>query len=190
MQHNKMKMKRKKGQSEIMGLAMIVVLITFGLLIFVAFSMRSESKNVATEFTFKQLPVLLNNAILETHVPEDECFGEKIQKLLIMSAEKSNIQCLTKQSTKEYSKEKITKILKDTLDQWNMEYIFTVYTGKDHKICQHDPSSSKCVFDITNSLEKDGTTKRYCRNMNINAETFFLGLSDGRILYIKLDLCS
>jgi hypothetical protein len=172
-----MKAKDKKTQSEILGLAMVVILITFGLLLFVMFGLRGDDEHISVEYSYKQLPVLLNNAILETHTSEADCYGEKIQKLLIKAGEGNTLVCKNGQDVKSFVRIKIKELLDLTLGEWNIDYRYTVYKGTDYK------DENNYVFNITNSPNN-------CYGQDIDTENFFFRMSNGQFLNIKLDLCS
>jgi hypothetical protein len=163
-----------KTQSEVIGLAIIMILIAFGLVIFISFSLRTKPQNVPSQYTYRQIPVLLNNAILETHTTEEDCYGEKIQKILISSADNSNLICKNNMKAEEFANKTISSFLNETLNKWGMYYQYTVYTGTDYR----DPNNQ--IIFIKN---------HNCINMNIDTENFFFRMADGRFLNIKLDLC-
>lgn len=170
-------MMAKKTQSEIIGLAMIVLILIFGLLIYISFSMKGDDEVLTKEFTYKQIPVLLNNAILETHTLENECHGEKMQKLIMKMAEGSSLTCNDGTLIEDFVDEKIEFFLNSTLDDWHMTYRYTIYTGTDYT------DESTYVLFKTNSASE-------CWNMDIHTENFFFRMSNGNLLNIKLDLCS
>ena len=173
----------KKSQSEIMGLAVIMFLIVLGLLMFLSFSLKHKTNSINTEFTYKQLPVLLNKAIFETETTEEDCFGEKIQTLLIKSAERSSLLCANGEPAIEFSKNFISNILEDTLGTWNIEYRYFVYLGTDYGVCDDTTfDSNSCLMTLTNSEDN-------CYMKDISTENFFFRLNSGALLNIKLDLC-
>ncbi|MGM5483640.1 MAG: hypothetical protein ACQER9_01840 [Nanobdellota archaeon] len=166
-------MKKGKSQSEIMGLLMVVVLISVGLLVFVSFSLKNiNEKDIVNEYTHKQLPVLLNDAILETHTKDSECYGEKIQALMVKAGEGNNFRCNNKY-VRPFLKDKVSYLLNKTLDKWGIKYRYFVYTG-------NDPVNDN-IIEIKNSD---------CKGMDIDTEIFFFKLESGGFLNIKLDLCS
>ena len=173
----------KKGQSEIMGLAIIMFLIVLGLLLFLSFSIRQKSMSINTEYTYKQLPVLLNKVIFETETSEDDCFGEKIQTLLIKTGERSNLYCNGGMPAKQFTNNFITDVLNETLGAWNMEYRYSVYIGTDYHVCDKENyDSSSCLIYVTNSPNN-------CYLKDISTENYFFRLNSGGLLNIKLDLC-
>ncbi len=174
-----------KGQSEIMGLAVVMVLLSVGFLLYVSFNLKTDHVSSTVKYNYQQLPVLLNNAILDTHTKESDCYGEKIQKLLIKAGEGNSLICNDGTLAKEFSKDFISKILNETLAKWQMEYIYSVYTGEDFSVCNSlNPNyDTNCVFVLTNS-------KNSCYKKDINTENFFFRMNNGRFINIKLDICS
>ena len=165
-----------KAQSELVGLAMVVLLIVIGLLIAVSFSLRATNTDYAVEYQHQQLPVLLNDAILESHTNLDECHGEQIKKLLLKVAQKEAFECNNGKKLNTFLEKDIEKILNSTLDQWYITYKYTIYTGLDYS------DKSKQLFYFTNSDDN-------CLNQNIETENFFFSMSNGDFLNMKLDIC-
>lgn len=175
----------RKSQSEIMGLAMVMILLAVGLLLFVSFGLKGSESSLSNEFTNKQLPVLLNKAIFETDATEEDCYGESIQKLLIKAGEGNSLICNNGQSAKEFSEDFISDALNKTLNTWNIEYRYSVYRGQDFTVCgpgtNFDPRN--CIINQTNSED-------YCFLKDISTENFFFRMNTGQLLNIKLDICS
>ena len=164
-----------KSQSELIGLAIIVVLIVIGLLVVVSFSLRSTSTDYVILHQHQQLPVLLNDAILETHVGED-CYNEKMQHLIIRYAVGESFICENRQPIFEFINSSISTILENTLDSWFMTYRYTIYTGLDYR------DEDERLFYFTNS-------ENNCHLMSITTENFFFTMSTGEFINMKLDLC-
>lgn len=170
-----MKTTKMKSQSEAMGLALIMIIIVLGLLIYIRFSlMTSEPQPYTTQFTFKQLPVLLNDAMLQTHTLDSHCYGERIQTILMRCGEGNTFTCSNNQDACTFARNWISNHLNKTLDQWNMEYQYTVYRGDDFR--------NNHVFPMITNAD--------CSQMNIDTEIFFFRMSNGQLLNMKLDLCS
>jgi hypothetical protein len=166
-----------KSQSEIFGMAIVMVLVTIGLLMFVVFALNSSSsrQSLTTQYVHKQLPVLLNDAILQTHALENECYGQKIKDLLIKCGQRDNFVCNNNQNACDFSKKFISSRLNETLEKWKMEYSYTVFVGTDLR----SPDTS-VIFNLNNS--------RCLRD--VSSETFFFRMSNGRLLNMKMDICT
>lgn len=167
-----------KSQSELVGLAMVVVLIVLGLLVVVSFSLRSIDPDISIEYQHEQLPVLLNDAILEAHTSTDlsGCYGEQIKKLLLKVAQNENFVC-NNDPVKDFLKTEIQSILDDTLHSWYITYRYTIYTGLDYT------DSTKHLFDVFTNSDDD------CLNQNIKTENFFFSMTNGDFLNMKMDIC-
>ena len=173
-----------KAQSEIMGLAFIMVIITVGLAVIVSFSLRSSSTDYVNIFTRSELPLFLNNAMLETNI--NECFGEKLSRLLMKCAEDSNLICpedlgptppeLSGKDPKDacvvsynFIEDQLDTVL--TSNYQNFKYY--VYTGDDYNNNQ--------IFTLNNSD---------CNRMDIpHPGRLFFRIAGGEILNTKLDIC-
>lgn len=180
-----------KAQSEIIGLAFVMVIITLGLAILVSFSLKSSSTDYVNIFTKSELPLFLNNAMLETNI--EECYGEKLSRLLMKCAEGANLICpqsidggtlptdLANKPVKDacvVSYRFIEKQLQTVLTQNYQYFRYFVYTGDDYKENQ--------IFMLQNSI--DGKT---CGNrMNIpHPGRLFFRIAGGELLNTKLDIC-
>jgi hypothetical protein len=183
-QKNKYSTCSKKSQSEILGFAMVMILVVVGLAIYVRFSLTQTEPDYVNVFTKNQLPLYLNNAILETNVPE--CYGEKISKLLIRCAEGKNFVCtqtpnLFGNATNvpttacDASKLIITQALNITLNKNDFQYRYYVYTGNDY--------TKNNLFNVSN-------TRNFCSNMNIpHPGRLFFRTATNELLNAKLDIC-
>ncbi len=67
----------KKGQLEIFGLAIIMVLFMLGLLLFIKFS--DEKQEIAEDFLFKQLPTKILNTMKDTTT---DCKNQRVEILI------------------------------------------------------------------------------------------------------------
>jgi len=73
------KMKNKKAQMEIMGLAIVVVLLVLGMLFAVRFVLFKEPKSYRQDYTTTQLAANMLNTLLKTTT---NCNGLSIKELL------------------------------------------------------------------------------------------------------------
>ncbi len=119
---NKNTKKRKKAQMEIMGLALIVILVTLAVLFAVQFILLREPSEARKEFIHKELASNTVSTLLSTNT---ECNNNKISELLIDCADDRLLDCRRKGSC-EFAHDTIKDILEDTLSKWNKEYYLTV----------------------------------------------------------------
>jgi len=116
-------MTNKKAQMEILGLAVIIILITLVGLFVVRFVILKPVE-IKTSYTMKTLAVDTVTAMLRTNTG---CYGESIKDLLMDCAEHSpdgSIQCDGGKSCN-YVNNRIEEILNKTLNKWNKNYIFS-----------------------------------------------------------------
>lgn len=153
----------KKSQMEIMGLAIIIILLSIGMLFAVKFMLKKPS--VDTIKTAKESALAANvlNVLLNTNTP---CAHRTIKELLQDCARTGGvIDCGTTKSCT-FAKEQITTILDATFQQRNKAYQFSI-TGapETQKIsatngqCTNDKEAKQHPlpvtpgFDITLKLE-------------------------------------
>jgi len=156
--------KNKKSQAEIVGLVIIVLLITIGLLFFVKFVVLKEPSDVKKTFVHSELASNMVKVLLETTT---DCKESSVKALLQDCAAFKRINC-----DGIYSCEKVNDtigiILTNTLEEWNKQYEFRAY------IPGNDPISSygKCAP----RADRESTTYPIPTDMGT--------------LFVKMDICS
>ncbi|MBW2970947.1 hypothetical protein KY320_02175 [Candidatus Woesearchaeota archaeon] len=154
----------KRAQTELIGLVVIVLLITLGLLFYLRFMRSPSDTSVKQEFTDKKLASSTLSVILRT-TPED------------MNTDLSNLfkRCdegeRGSDSPCDKAKDTTQQILGDTLGAWNREYRFTA-----------KGSVSSPNLDI--EIKSD---EGECR-ADSESETFFISTSAG-LATLRLDIC-
>jgi len=176
--------KMKKAQSEIIGLGIIMVLITIGLLIFTVFYINDQPKSILNTFMVNEVPVLLNSAILDTN--DVECGNIPIKTLIVKCAEGSTARCSNSKDYCDEAEYKIEYLLNETLGKWQMDYRFFAYTGSKF--------TENHVIDIIHSEDVIREDEAVCytkgpRLMESKSGLLFYPLGGGRTLSLKLDLC-
>ena len=129
---------QKKSQMEIMGLAIIVILISIGLLFYVTFIVGEEPDNIKKDYEPSAIGSNFINTLLNTNAPE--CANTQFDTLFIdCSTNKrigqiggGNIPCGAKYSCL-YLQEKVEELLEDTLGEIGYEYQFIATTNKDNE---------------------------------------------------------
>ncbi len=118
----------KKAQMEILGLAVIIILITLAGLFVLRFVVLKPVE-IKTSYTMKSLAVDTLTAMLRTNT---ECYGETVKDLLMDCAEsyteKGDILCENGQFSCQFVKDMINTTLAKTLKTWNRNYIFNAST--------------------------------------------------------------
>jgi len=112
----------KQGQMEIMGLAIIVVLIMLGVLFAIRFVLLAPEEDVAGEFKESELVAKAVPVMLQTHT---DCHGATMAALLEDCATTASFRCPSGSSCV-HAKRLFAQYFKDTFDAWNREYEFKV----------------------------------------------------------------
>jgi len=118
----------KKAQMEMIGLVVIVILITLGMLFLAQFALKEKPDKKV--FTRKGLAYSSMSAVLKTTV---ECggpvqIGEKLIEACAVSkgtAGQSQLSCLAGRDSCRFVEEIIKELLKSTLGAWGKRYEFT-----------------------------------------------------------------
>ena len=116
-------MSKKAQMEEILGLAVIVILITLAGLFVVRFIVLKPAE-IRNDYTMKTLAIDTITAMLRTNT---KCYGESIKDLLMdcaQSGNEGNIRCYSNIYSCAYVNESIVNILNKTLNKWNRNYIF------------------------------------------------------------------
>ena len=113
---------------EIMGLAVVIVLITIALLFTIKFVyLQPEEKGVKASYESRQLAANTINAIVQTTATQ--CFNHQIKKLIsscaISPASGGTIQCADGTMACERANMLIGQLLDMTLGEWGVHYNFT-----------------------------------------------------------------
>lgn len=127
---------RKKAQMELIGLVIIVILITLGMLFMAQFALKSDPHKKI--FTRKGLAYSTMSGIMKTTI-EESCgtnfrgnFYPQLGKVILEDCAEyhdtaaggtSLYRCEGKHSC-DFLREKISSLLADTLGQWNKNYLF------------------------------------------------------------------
>ncbi len=130
-------MNNVKAQSEIMGLAIIMILIAMGILFAIVFFTGSSDKGF-TQIAEQELVSNTLNSILQTTT---ECEGQTVE-LLIKDCEGGNqFSCGATGSSCDYVKTEIKTMLTKVLGAQNRDYYFQI-TGSQELI---EKFGSKCI---------------------------------------------
>ena len=112
----------KKAQMEIMGLAIIVVLLMLGVLFAIRFVLLAPEENIAFEFKESQLAANTLSVLLQTHT---DCHAATMAALLQDCATTASLRCPTGNSCG-HAKMLIKQLFAETLDTWNRDYDFSI----------------------------------------------------------------
>jgi len=160
----------KKSQMEIMGLAIIVVLLTLGVLFVVQFVVLKEPSDVKKTFTKTQMAANMLNSILKTN--SKDCYDNTMTQLLQDCADNNEnpaglIICENVIDSCEYANSTIEYIFNNTLVGWgNQSFYFSAFIGPNNIILEQ---GSECTGERESK------------------QSFIKTASE--ILTIRLDLC-
>ena len=168
-------MKSKKGQMEIMGLAIIVILISVAMLFTISFVVLKKPTAYKKEFTQTELASNMLSTMLKTTVPE--CNRMTIGELYedcAKTCEGSNV-CTdimeNSQSSCTYLNTNTADILAKTLEEWHIDYYFKAETS----LCGDGPLIPPLGIECTGAKKH----KEYALPIG----------ASGQILFITLDIC-
>ena len=119
--------KSTKAQMEIMGLLVIIILLSIGMLFTVNYMIHKKPSNVKKTFTENQMASNILSAILKTSTPQNPgdqlyCSKTDFTELLQDCAQFETVQCSNGQYSCEYAEEQITNMLNKTLAKYNKPY--------------------------------------------------------------------
>ncbi len=146
------KMKTKKSQMEIMGLLIIIILFSLGLLFAVRFMSTRERSSVHESFATTELAANMLNAMLKTTVYD--CKGADMTDLFRDCAAYPSIDCdddgnvysQFNMSDSCYKLERdIIYIFNQTLDSWKKNYLFKAYIIESEPLSWTPLSSGGCT---------------------------------------------
>ncbi len=130
------KIMKKRGQMEIIGLAVIVIMLSFGL-IFALKTMIKPPSKIQESFAQKQLSQNMIDAMIKSST---NCRSLDLQELLIDCANSGlggRIECSGVKSCT-FVRGAMETILERTLDEWAVPYRLRVYTGNEVIIGEPD----------------------------------------------------
>jgi len=167
---DKMK-KNKKSQAEIVGLVIIVLLITIGILFIVKFVVLKENPNTKIDFVHSELASNMINVMLKTTVTD--CKRSSVTELFKdCAAVQSHIDCDDDgiPDSCEKVNETIKIILDESLVKWRNQYEFRAYkpSYKEHPLSSY----GKCI-----------------KRGNVASATYPIPIDMGT-LFVRLDICS
>jgi hypothetical protein len=138
----------RKGQSELLGMVMVVFLISLGLIFVISFMLLTGNDDPRASFVQKELAINVNNAMLDT---QTTCRGIPVVTLLKDCAETQRLRCGGVSSC-DYVDSVLVEMLNSTLYEWGFDYSYLVYTeGLDSKkhVKIKIPGDFNCPGDVT-----------------------------------------
>ena len=118
-------MSNKKGQIEIMGLAIIVILITLVMIFVIRFAVLNKPEDFKGSYTQTELASNMVNTFLKS--TSRNCNGLSMTELLQDCAQIQGIYCEDAKPSCEYVLDTAREVFGSTLDAWNLAYEFKTY---------------------------------------------------------------
>ncbi len=168
---------RKKGQAEIIGLVIIVIMITLGMLFLVRFALDENPEKKI--FTRKGLAYSSMSALMKTQVVCEKESGPQSlsigQELIEDCALDKPYTCSGKDPCT-FLAESVQEMLNETLGIWHKEYVFksVLLVGDGEDLLENNPVRSD--FDCEHAREKDssGLFPLYVQGLGLVENSLFI----------------
>ncbi|MFH1317146.1 MAG: hypothetical protein ABII01_06505 [Candidatus Woesearchaeota archaeon] len=186
---------KRKGQMEIMGLVIIIVLLSLGMLFVVKFTILDEKESIKKPFKSKQEIANFVNAFRLTTI--EECNYASIEHLLVDCADrilsincdssinncKSSDNCAS--DTDNFECFIHDKFLADTLDTWKVNYRlrFFLDDGGDDIIKLARADVPECSNENVGGSEAKPYTK-------LESDVKPIPLGPGPNIFVEINVCS
>lgn len=115
--------KKRKSQMEIMGLAIIFVLVVFGVLFAIRFAITKPDEEIRMGF---QESMLAANMLTALRGTTTDCRDATVEQLLQDCASTKTIICSTGEDSCEKAENVIAYIINETIEQWGRDYRFSI----------------------------------------------------------------
>ena len=172
----------KRAQTELMGLAVIVVLVLIVLIFVVKFSVLDQPEQHKQEFTQTEIASNFVSTLLKTTNPDcrDLTFTEIFQDV----AEGSPYVWCDNEKTIDYLPDKLDEIFADTLETWNIAYEFDAFVNLN--------SPNPIISSFPKKFNPTSGVVGCSKATSIKSKQFAIPIDSGggSTLYIKLDICS
>lgn len=152
----------RKGQQEIMGLAIVIVLIIIGIL-FIAKLNSFGTASYKKDYEQSELASSMLNTLLAT--TSRDCNGISMAQILQDCAYNSSSSKCNWENSCAYFGQQAKEIFENSLEQWQIDYEFSVFYDKEEPII---------------TLGKTCIEKK--------SELFLLP-TESTTLFVKLDIC-
>jgi len=156
----------RKAQMEILGLAIVVVLLLVAVIFFVKFGIQTPSQ-FRSGFISSELATNLINTFLKTS--SDGCSQLSMVELLQDCAQSGGIRCDNGDDSCQYANSTAAYILGQTLSKWNYKYQLIAYYSEPNRPFVN--VGEACTL-----------------NQNKKSRIFPVPVSSSS-MYIKLDIC-
>ena len=176
----------KRAQTEMLGMAIVILLLSIGILILVGNVIKtSSSQSVKQLYSEKQLATNILGSILSTTT---NCNNERISTLMMDCGRDWPISCPSQivgttvisesNNVCQYLNDTISFMLNETLKHWGKKYSFLAYTDRTNPKINITYRIDECI----NSLNVEG--QQY-----LQKEYYYLPLQAGSMT-VELGICS
>ncbi len=122
----------KKAQSEIMGLAIVVILLILGMTFVIRFMASKEPVDYKKQFTQSELASNMINTFLKS--TSRDCNGLSMTELLQDCGQSRGIICGNDMDSCEYVEDTAQFVFSNTLEAWKMDYEFKAFADEEEPI--------------------------------------------------------
>lgn len=122
----------KKSQMEILGLAIVVVIILVAMIFVVRFMVIQQQPEYRKPFVTSEMASNMLNSFLKTAA--EQCSQLTMTELLEDCAQSKSVICSNGQDSCVYVKSTAQSIFEKTLEEWRVKYGFFAYTDKDNPL--------------------------------------------------------
>ena len=123
---------KKKSQTEIIGLAIVVVLLIIGMTFVIRFILAKEPVDYKKQFTQAEIASNMLNTFLKSN--SKGCNGLTMTELLQDCGHSKSIFCEDGKASCDYAEEAAKEILNNTLDTWSLDYEFKAFQQEESPI--------------------------------------------------------
>ena len=154
----------KKAQTEIIGLAIVVILLIIGMTFVIRFMIAQEPIDIKKQFTQSEIASNMLNTFLKS--TSQDCNDLSMTELLQDCGQSKSIRCKDDQPSCDYVEDTAKFIFGETLELWRIDYEFKVFHNEENPI-----------FTLGNPCPASKKSK-----------TFPIPTSS-QTLFVKLDVC-
>lgn len=165
----------KRGQSEIFGLMIVVLLVSLLLIMVLTFVVSNRGSEVQKTYTDKQLAINTVKAMISTNIPA--CRNVEFSEVIKDCFKYRELSCQGYADSCAFVAQESPLFLERTIGQWGVDYRYYVFLKGDE-----GPYES---HDIRHSNTPDGCA----RAIAIEPGEFYLPTGAGQIVFIRLDVC-
>lgn len=112
---------KRKGQLEVVGLVVIVLIVTLAMLFYITFSVNKEKhspRSIYEEFRDTEL----DNGFIDAFLSTTACRDIQMRHLIVDCARQNNVLCSGHGTSCQHLNEALVSIKNDTLDVWGLAY--------------------------------------------------------------------